>query len=250
MSVFIEEVVGDVDIDVGFFDVVEVIEGVEEFDDLEEFFFAEFDFIGRHVDETGVGCGDSGGIEGIVTGVKVADFCNNGEGLPVIDDIGGTGFEGSKGDGFFVALLFADANVAAVVELPGDGSVFAEDSAVFAECVAEFGDGSVAIFGIDFDEDSDSSVGFPFVEEFFVVFSFDIAGASGDCSVDVVFWEGCFFGFFDSDAESRISCGIGSAHFCGDDNFTREFGEELAPNGILLAFSDANVFPFTVPSHR
>src|SRR6185437_2647323 len=126
---------------------------------------------------------------------------------------------------------------------------FGHVAAVFAEGVADFADGAVAIVGIDVEQDSDSAGPVAFQGKFFVVDARQFASATLNGTLDVVGGHVFAFGREDGGAQPRIAVGIAAAIFSRNADFLDKTGKNLAPLGVERAFFMFNCCPLRMPGH-
>ena len=225
-------------------DVVEVVDGVEEFFEFFGLVGFDGDFGVGEVLEFGGGHGEAGGDEG------GADFHEVGGGGDDFDAVFGffgvfsASVEGGH-EGFFA--FFGDDDDAFAGELEHDGAWVGHAAAVFVEGVADFGHGAVFVVGGDFDDDADAGGAVGFVG-FFNEGRGGFVGDAGDGAFDVRLGHVREAGLFEDHGEGGVHGGVG-AGAGGDGDLVADFGEEGAALGVDDGFLAFGGGPFTVSRH-
>src|SRR5215469_41771 len=149
-------------------------------------------------------------------------------------------------------VLFCSAlgndDVTLLVDHPGNGPGFSHVAAVFAEHVADFADGAVAIVGVDVQQNSDASRAVALERELFVGGAGQFAGAALDRPLDVVGGHVCRLGGGNRRTQARVALRI-TAIFGSNGYFLDETGENLAALGIERALLVLNCGPFGMAGH-
>jgi len=146
-------------------------------------------------------------------------------------------------------LVLVDVDIAAPFEAEGDAALGADLSAVLAEDVADLGNRAVLVVGQAGDVNGHAAGAVAFINHFFVLGAFQLAGALLDGPLDVVGGHVGVFGGLDGAAQARVLVGVAAAGAGGHGDFADDFGEDLAALGVGRAFFMLNRRPFGMSGH-
>lgn len=114
---------------------------------------------------------------------------------------------------------------------------------MLGEKMAHIGNGAVFVISGRLHDDSDSAGTVSFVEHFFDVAAFILAGTLTDGSLNPVLGKVDGFCGCDGGTQTGVACRITTALGCNN-NFLGCLGENLAAQCILTALAVLNICPF------
>ncbi len=159
---------------------------------------------------------------------KCVGVADDFEARPAAAHVFSAGFQGKLHQRVLIRLIGGDFDEALAVEHPGNAAGGAEFSARNLEDFAHFAGRSIAVVGEDFAEDRHAVGAVAFVENFFEVHAFQLAGAFLDGPVDRVLGHVAGFGVDDGVAQAQIGVRIATANLRGDDDRLGQLAPKLA----------------------
>ena len=139
--------------------------------------------------------------------------------------------------------------LAAVLELEGDGARRAHVAAMLAERVTHLGHGAHLVVGHGVHNDGRAANAVAFVADFLIVHAFQRARGFFNVAFDCVGRQIGGFGFFHCQAQARVDAQIAATQPGRHHDFTDHPRPHFAPLFVLAAFSVLNIGPFTVSCH-
>ncbi len=161
----------------------------------------------------------------------------------VVQYVFGTGFDGSIHQSGFVGA-WGEQHLATMGEQKGDAAVGAHVAAVFGEGMAYISHGANLVVGEAVHHDGCAVDAVALVANFLVIDAFELAGSAFDGVVDVVLGQALRLCLFNGQPQSRVGANVAAAHLGRDRDFLDQFGEHLAPLGVLASFSMLDIGPF------
>jgi hypothetical protein len=96
-------------------------------------------------------------------------------------------------------------------------------------------------------ENRNAALSIAFEDHFDQVCTAKLASPTLDSTLDVFGWHRVLASRLDSHAQADVGIRAATTGLCRDDDFFRDTREQLAANRILLAFTQADIVPFTMP---
>src|ERR1700732_4841324 len=155
--------------------------------------------------------------------------------LAIVVKILASRFEDDVHQVVFLCCAFWNNDVALLVEHPRDCAGFGHVPAVLAETVANFANGSVAIVGVDIEQNRNATRSIAFERELFVGCTRQFSRATLNGPLDVVGGHILRFGSDNGAAQAGIRVRITAPVFCGNANFLDESGKNLAALSVKRA---------------
>jgi len=115
--------------------------------------------------------------------------------------------------------------------------------------VTHIGHGADLVVGEAVDHHRCAANAVALVAAFFIGHAFKLAGAALDRVLDVVLGHRLGLRLVDRQPQTRVGREVAAAHLGRDRDFLDQFGEHLAPLGVLTALAVLDVGPFRVTRH-